>query len=220
MVRRVPEKGQSVTGWSGTLDCVMWQPGTCYDTRYNRRQVCMTAFAADAKDSHVATGIEASHFISRGQLVPNELVTRLVFDELNRHKSDNWLIDGFPRNEQQAVSLDEFCDLTAVIDLLVPHEEIIGRISGRLIHEASGRVYNTQFKPPLTPGKDDVTGEPLVKRSDDRPDVVKARLVSYDKETAPILHHYRRRGLLHQFRGTQSLQIYTHVSEFLKTLTV
>lgn len=152
--------------------------------------------------------------------MPDDLVTRLVFEELGTHSSTHWLIDGFPRNKRQAESLDQFCDVSAVIDLLVPHEEIIGRIKGRLIHESSGRVYNTQYKPPVNAGKDDVTGEPLVQRQDDKPEVVKARLVAYDNQTAPILDHYRRRGLLHQFTGTTSDQIYTHVSNFLKTLIV
>ena len=164
-------------------------------------------------------GTEALKYISKGQLVPNDLVTRLVFEELNRNVSSHWLIDGFPRNVEQAKSLDQFCSLTAVIDLLVPHEEIINRIKGRLIHEASGRVYNTEYKPPKQAGRDDVTGEPLVQRQDDQPDVVKARLVAYDQQTAPVLHHYRQQGLLHQFTGTTSDQIYVHAKQFLHKVT-
>jgi adenylate kinase family enzyme len=142
-----------------------------------------------------------------------------VFEELNQNKSSHWLIDGFPRNVDQAKSLDQFCKLTAVIDLLVPHEEIIDRIKGRLIHESSGRVYNTEFKPPLVAGKDDETGEPLVQRLDDRPDAVKARLVAYDQQTAPVLKHYEKQGLLHQFMGTTSKQIYTELKPFLQRVT-
>lgn len=155
-------------------------------------------------------------YISKGQLVPNELVTRLVFDELNKNVGSHWLIDGFPRNVDQAKSLDQFCKLTAVIDLLVPHEEIINRIKGRLIHEVSGRVYNTEYKPPKQAGKDDVTGEPLVQRQDDQPEVVKARLLAYDQQTAPVLDHYRGQGLLHQFTGSTSNKIYVGVEDFLQ----
>ena len=142
-----------------------------------------------------------------------------MLEELNKETNSHWLIDGYPRTVDQAQSLDRFCNLNAVIDLLVPHDEIINRIKGRLIHEASGRVYNTEYKPPLVAGKDDVTGESLIQRQDDRPEVVKARLVAYDQQTAPILDHYASRQLLHQFKGTRSDQIYVDVHQFLSQVT-
>ena len=139
-----------------------------------------------------------------------------MLEELNRKPSSHWLIDGFPRSLEQAKALDQFCDLTAVLDLIVPHDEIINRIKGRLIREASGRVYNTEFKPPRVPGKDDETGDPLVQRQDDKPEVVKARLLAYESQTAPILQHYASRRLLHQFQGTRSDHIYVLVKDFLQ----
>lgn len=168
--------------------------------------------------AHVDLGQEAKRFTDKGHLVPNELVTKLVFSELNGEKLKNshWLLDGFPRNLNQAQSLSKLCTLSKVIDLHVPFEEIINRIKGRLIHAKSGRVYNTDYSPPKVAGKDDITGEDLIKRDDDRPEVVRARLEQYHLETEPILDFYRQRDLLVQFVGTRSDQVYPQIADYLK----
>lgn len=112
-------------------------------------------------------GKEAKQFTDKGQLVPDDLVTKLVFNELaGQFRTCNWLLDGYPRNLAQAESLTRNFALSKVIDLNVPHEEIINRIKGRLIHPQSGRVYNTDYSPPKVAGKDDETGEPLVQRDE------------------------------------------------------
>ena len=164
-----------------------------------------------------AIGQEAAGYISRGQLVPDDLVTRLVLNELDNIKDSDWLIDGFPRTVTQAKSLDQVSRINAVIDLFVPHEEIISRIAGRWIHAKSGRVYNTDYKPPIKAGFDDVTGEPLTQRPDDRPEVVKQRLIAYEKQTEPILHHYKQQNLVHRFTGKTSDEIYVSLNKFLKS---
>lgn len=166
-----------------------------------------------------ADGVKASEFIAKGSLVPDDLVTRLVLSELSKFDGHHWLLDGFPRTLVQAVSLDSQIKLTKVIDINVSHEEIISRVKGRLIHQKSGRVYNTDFNPPKVPFKDDVTGEDLIQREDDKPQVVKARLEAYQSLAQPILDHYRRQGLLVQFGGSTSHAIYASLKPFLQGYT-
>jgi nucleoside-triphosphate--adenylate kinase len=168
--------------------------------------------------SDTAEGQEAKQYIEKGHLVPNELVTKLVLKSLSGKelKNSNWLLDGYPRNLNQAKALSEFCTLNKVIDLHVPFEEIINRIKGRLIHPQSGRVYNIDFSPPKVPFKDDETGEALIQRDDDKPEVVRARLEEYQSQTEPILDYYRQRNLLVQFTGSRSDSIYPQVANYLK----
>lgn len=161
-------------------------------------------------------GIKASQFISKGSLVPDDLVTKLMLNEFCKLNNNHLLIDGFPRTLQQAKSLDEALKVTKVLDINVSHEEIIKRISGRLIHQKSGRVYNTHFNPPKVPGKDDITGEELITRQDDQPDIVRARLNAYDDLVKPIFHHYEALGLLISFSGNTSHEIYDQVKPFLQ----
>ena len=148
--------------------------------------------------------------------MPDELITRLVLKELKTIET-NWLLDGYPRTLTQAKSLASCIQVTQVIDLHVPHEEILNRIKGRWIHLPSGRVYNTVFKPPKVAGKDDVTGEDLVQREDDKYNVVKKRLQEYQSKTDPILEYYKKLGILKQFTGDRSDMIYADVKDFLRS---
>jgi nucleoside-triphosphate--adenylate kinase len=125
------------------------------------------------------------------------------------------LLDGFPRTMEQAVALDEQLDVDMVINLCIPNETIIERISDRWIHPASGRVYNYAYKPPRAKGFDDETGEPLVQREDDKPESVLKRLTKYDKATKPLVHYYEKKGVIKTFRGTESDVIYPEVKKWL-----
>ncbi|XP_064480719.1 GTP:AMP phosphotransferase AK3, mitochondrial-like [Ornithodoros turicata] len=164
-------------------------------------------------------GLIMETYLEKGALVPDDLVTRLTLNYINtRLKDQPWLLDGFPRTVPQAEALSKNTVLACVIDLAVPEDEIRRRIEGRWIHAASGRTYHTAFNPPKVPGKDDVTGEDLVQRIDDKPETVRARLESYRMQTEPVLEYYQKRGLLHEFRGTKSKEIFPHVYNFLSTL--
>lgn len=114
-----------------------------------------------------------------------------MIKELSQVGDKSWLLDGYPRTLRQAEDLSHFCSVDHVIDITVPFEEIINRVKGRLIHPKSGRVYNTAYNPPKVEGKDDVTGEDLVQREDDKPEVIKVRLEAYQTQTDPILDFYR-----------------------------
>uniref|UniRef100_A0A9L0K5T5 Adenylate kinase 3 n=1 Tax=Equus asinus TaxID=9793 RepID=A0A9L0K5T5_EQUAS len=124
---------------------------------------------------------------------------------------------GFPRTLPQAEALDKAYQIDTVINLNVPFEVIQHRLTARWIHPASGRVYNMEFNPPKTLGVDDVTGEPLVQREDDKPETVVKRLKAYEAQTKPVLDYYQKKGVLETFSGTETNKIWPHVYAFLQT---
>lgn len=162
-------------------------------------------------------GLEAKKFMDKGCLVPDNVMIEMVMkDAVEAIKNgQSLLLDGFPRTMEQAVALDEQLDVDMVINLCIPNETIIERISDRWIHPASGRVYNYAYKPPKVTGMDDETGEPLVQREDDKPESVLKRLNKYEEATRPLVQYYEEKGVIQTFRGTQSDVIYPEVKEWL-----
>ena len=137
-------------------------------------------------------GIEAKKVMDAGQLVSDCLIINLVKERLTENDCANgYLFDGFPRTIPQADALkDAQVPVDFVLEIDVPAEEIIKRISGRRVHEASGRVYHIEYNPPKVAGKDDVTGEDLVQRDDDKEDTVRKRLDVYQAQTRPLVDYY------------------------------
>lgn len=105
-------------------------------------------------------------------------------------KGNSWLMDGFPRTVLQAQSLLTCTTINKVINLNVPDDEIINRIKHRWIHLSSGRIYNLEYNPPKVPFKDDITGDDLIQREDDKPEAVKQRLDTYNASTLPVLEFF------------------------------
>jgi adenylate kinase len=137
-------------------------------------------------------GLEAKKIMDTGGLVSDEIIIGLVRDRLTQQDCANgYLFDGFPRTLPQADALkDAGVKLDYVVEIEVPEEDIIERMSGRRVHPASGRSYHVRFNPPKTEGKDDVTGEPLVQRDDDREETVRRRLAIYREQTRPLVDYY------------------------------
>ncbi|XP_029469412.1 GTP:AMP phosphotransferase AK3, mitochondrial isoform X2 [Rhinatrema bivittatum] len=144
-------------------------------------------------------------------------MTQLILRELSNMEQRHWLLDGFPRTVPQAEALDRAYHIDSVINLNVPFETIKDRLTARWIHSASGRVYNTEFNPPKVPGIDDLTGEPLTQREDDKPETVTRRLKAYEALTKPVLEYYQNKGVLETFSGTETNKIWPHVHAFLCT---
>lgn len=163
-------------------------------------------------------GLEAKKYMDAGNLVPDQLISTLILNELKLMKDQNWLLDGFPRTLNQAECLSKDENITVVISLNVPDDEIVQRVQGRLTHLSSGRVYNTNFNPPKIPGIDDVTGEPLIQRDDDTPEAVRKRLQTYHSNVSPILDFYDKQGILKQFEGRFTDEIWPLVHKFLSEL--
>jgi nucleoside-triphosphate--adenylate kinase len=163
-------------------------------------------------------GKEAKSFMDSGALVPDGVIIKLVLEEVAQLPSGtNVLLDGFPRTQAQAAALDKEIDVEIVVNLDIPVQIIVERMSGRWIHMASGRVYAYDYNPPKEHGKDDVTGEPLEQREDDKAETVMARLEQYNEATAPLIEHYSKAGVLANFAGTESDVIYPRVKDFLST---
>ena len=137
-------------------------------------------------------GLEAKKIMDAGGLVSDDIIIGLVKDRLKEADcADGYLFDGFPRTIPQADALKSAgVALDFVIEVDVPEEEIIERISGRRVHPGSGRVYHTRFNPPKVEGIDDVTGEPLVQRDDDLEETVRKRLTVYREQTRPLVEYY------------------------------
>jgi len=139
-------------------------------------------------------GVAAKKVMDAGQLVSDEIIVGLVNERLDHVDCKNgYLFDGFPRTIPQAEALRaSSVPLDFVLEIDVDHDEIIRRLSGRRVHPASGRNYHLSFNPPRAPGKDDVTGEPLVQREDDKEETVRKRLEVYEKQTRPLVDYYSK----------------------------
>lgn len=134
----------------------------------------------------------ARHHMDAGKLVPDDFIVSLVRDRIVQPDcAKGFLLDGFPRTLPQARALrGTGPSIDAVVVLEVPDEEVVRRMSGRRVHPASGRSYHVEFNPPREAGKDDVTGEALVQRDDDKPETVLARLGVYHEQTTPVVAFY------------------------------
>ncbi|XP_035638945.1 GTP:AMP phosphotransferase AK3, mitochondrial-like [Oncorhynchus keta] len=160
-------------------------------------------------------GLLMKSCIDQGQLVPDDVISRLILTEMRSIEQSSWLLDGFPRTVTQAETLDGVCRVDTVINMDVPFQTIKRRLTSRWLHLPSGRVYNIDFNPPKISGLDDVTGEPLIQRDDDTPETITRRLRSYENQTQPVLEYYRSKGMLETFSGTETNKIWPHIQAFL-----
>ena len=167
-------------------------------------------------DQQTSVGLEAKEFIDQGLLVPDNTILQVVLKELEGHGNASWLLDGFPRTLSQVDSLLSEVTPHAVINLNVPFDTIIERISGRWIHPPSGRVYNDTYSPPRVPYVDDVTGEALIQRPDDHPTAVQQRLRQYESQTKPVLNYFHQKGMLRTFTGTESDVLWPKIRDFVE----
>ncbi|ODV81881.1 adenylate kinase 1 [Suhomyces tanzawaensis NRRL Y-17324] len=147
-------------------------------------------------------GIEAKKIMDAGLLVSDEIMVNIIKDELENNKecSQGFILDGFPRTIPQAEKLDSMLadrktPLENAVELKIDDELLVARITGRLVHPASGRSYHKLFNPPKKEMTDDITGESLVQRSDDNAEALTKRLVTYHKQTEPIVEYYRKTGI-------------------------
>lgn len=139
-------------------------------------------------------GLQAKEIMDSGGLVSDDLIIALVQDRIKQDDCVNgFLFDGFPRTLPQAEAMkDSGVAIDYVLEIAVADEEIIQRLSGRRVHEGSGRVYHIIHNPPKAEGKDDQTGEPLVQRQDDTEETVRKRLEVYHSQTSPLIGYYQQ----------------------------
>lgn len=156
-------------------------------------------------------GKKAKEYMDKGALVPDELVVDLVADRIKQDDCKNgYVFDGFPRTIPQAEALDKALEemgskIDFAIDIDVPDENIINRMSGRRACLACGATYHVQFNAPKAEGICDVCGKELVLRDDDKPETVKTRLQVYHTQTQPLIDYYSKKGVLKSVDGTQDV---------------
>jgi adenylate kinase len=139
-------------------------------------------------------GLAAKKVMDSGALVSDDIIIALVKERLQAPDcAKGYLFDGFPRTIPQADAMkDAAVPIDFVLEIAVPDDAIVERMSGRRVHPASGRSYHVKFNPPKVAGRDDLTGEPLLQRDDDREETVKKRLAVYHAQTEPLVAYYRR----------------------------
>ena len=137
-------------------------------------------------------GLKAKKVIDAGSLVSDDIIIALVKERIQSPDCNNgYLLDGFPRTIAQADSLKtQGININYVVEVQVPDEDIVIRMSGRRVHLASGRTYHIDFNPPIVQNKDDLTGEDLIQRVDDNEDIVRDRLSIYHQQTQPLVNYY------------------------------
>jgi|TARA_B100001540_G_scaffold196991_1_gene173493 adenylate kinase len=163
-------------------------------------------------------GKTVQEYLSSGTLVPDSIIIQMLVERISQSDCDNgFLLDGFPRNLDQAKALDEAnVEINLILFLKISEEEIINRMSGRRVHLASGRSYHIAHNPPKVDGKDDLTGETLIQREDDHPDVIKKRLQVYYDETEPLLSFYRQKDIsFYEIDASKTLE---EVTEDIRTV--
>jgi len=167
-------------------------------------------------------GLKAKTYMESGQLVPDEILIGIIKDRLQEDDCKNgFILDGFPRTIPQAEALDAMgVGIDAVLDIEVPDDEIVTRMSGRRVCEACGSSYHVVHKKPKVEGKCDSCGGTLVQRKDDHPDTVKERLEVYHTQTEPLKEYYSNQGKLLVVHGQDAVETTTKlVLEALEDLT-
>ena len=167
-------------------------------------------------------GVEAKFFMDNGELVTDSIILNMMKDRLvKKDCTKGYILDGFPRTIPQAEGLDKLLNilnspLDKVIVIDVDDQSIIERMGGRRVHLASGRVYHIKFNPPKENNKDDLTGEALSIREDDKQETVRKRLKIYHNQTSPLIKYYSKKNILVNINGSQSIDnVYKSICEKL-----
>jgi len=166
----------------------------------------------EAVDKGTDVGKQAKAIMEAGGLVSDEIMVKIIKDNLATPAcKKGFILDGFPRTVTQAQKLDNMLHdqqqkLDHSLQFSIDDSLLVKRVTGRLIHAPSGRVYNEEFSPPKKPMTDDVTGEPLIHRSDDNPETLKKRLEAFHKSTAPVVDYYKKQGILSTLDASKSCE--------------
>jgi adenylate kinase len=190
--------------------------GTRLRDRLSLEYIATGNILRDAVAHKSAAGLEAKPYLDRGQLVPDELVNRLVAELFSGPTPlTRFVMDGYPRTLAQAKAFDELLEshglpLTAAIQFVIPDEEVIRRLDGRRMcdNNGCGAVYHIKNNPPAVPGICDRCGAPLSQRLDDKEnDAIRARLKAYHQVTEELVEYYQKQGVLHRIQAQQDIEL-------------
>jgi adenylate kinase len=194
---------------------------TDFDLPYYATGDILRAAVKDETD----LGKEAKDYMDRGELVPDELICKVIMERIDQSEAeDGFLLDGFPRNVEQANILENALEgrgrkLTAVLLIDASDDEVIKRISGRRVCVKNGHVYHVDFDPPKHEDVCDQDGSRLIQRDDDKPETIKKRLEVYHSQTKPLIDYYEQRGNLRRFDGSRTpSEVHDHIRATLATL--
>jgi adenylate kinase len=170
-------------------------------------------------------GKEAKEYMGRGDLVPDELICAVIMERIDTPEAaDGFLLDGFPRTDGQARTLEDALDdrgrsLTAALSIEVDDDTVVKRLSGRRICTKNGHNYHVDFDPPKNDGVCDQDGSKLIQRDDDKPETIKHRLSVYHDQTQPLVEHYEGQGILKRFDGSRPPgEVHDHIRATVATL--
>ncbi len=174
-----------------------------------------------AVKSRTELGKRAQSYMDRGELVPDELVVALIREQLGRlNGQSGFILDGFPRNTQQAEALERLTPIDLALWIELPREEVIRRLSARRMCERCGRIYHLIYQPPKQSGVCDACGGSLYQRSDDQPDVVAKRYdIQYNQEVKPLVESYRKRSVLVTVDGDGTVEeVFARILRAIRSL--
>lgn len=182
--------------------------------KFNLIKIATGDLFRSAMASGSQLGESVRRYYDQGELVPDDVTLSVVAERLDSIGEDGVagaIFDGFPRNLAQAAGLDEALAsrtlrVDHVIELVVPEDVLVNRLSGRRVCSKCGAVYHTEFQPPRSENVCDVCGGELIQRADDTPDAIQRRLKLYSEQTAPLLDYYRPRGVLQQIDGNRPIE--------------
>jgi adenylate kinase len=179
-----------------------------------------------AMKNETELGLKAKSYMDAGELVPDEVTIGIVRDRLSQDDCQNgFLLDGFPRTVAQAEALEDILasldkKLDYVINIDVPEQLLMDRLTGRRVSPTSGRTYHVIFNPPKVEGICDVDGSELIQRDDDKPETVKKRLEVNQKQAQPLIDFYSEKGYLQNINGDQDIsRVFEDINELLKGLS-
>ena len=179
----------------------------------------------EAVNNGTDLGKKAGEYMKAGKLVPDELIIDMILECVEEDRcKDGFLLDGFPRNLEQAERLDAAMKrldrrLNAALLIDVPDDDVVRRITGRRVCTKEGHVYHVDSNPPKHDGVCDIDGSKLIQRDDDAPEVIEERLRVYHDQTEPIVGYYEDRGVLKRFDGTRNpTEVHDHLRATIATL--
>ncbi len=188
--------------------------------RYGIPQISTGDLLRAAVANGTELGKEANGHMKAGRLVPDELVVGLMKERLAQDDcKDGFILDGFPRTQNQAVLLEDITDLDAVVNIDVELESLVARLTGRRTCEACNAVFHMLYKPPAVADMCDACGGNLYQRSDDNEETVRSRLDTYVNNTKPLIDHYKDKGLLVEVDGNGAIaDIFENICKALDTI--